>query len=115
MTKLSSSLPKEYDEDGLGSINSELVARPTDTQMIVAMIDCKSVTRDIDTGLDLATARILHIEPLREHEADQARDLLKNAQERRTGKRAIPGIVDGGPGEILREATGITFSKGGKP
>jgi hypothetical protein len=30
MTKLSSSLPKEYDEDGLGSINSELVARPTE-------------------------------------------------------------------------------------
>jgi len=114
MTKLSSSLPKEYDEDGLGSINSELVARPTDTQMIVAMIDCKSVTRDIDSGLDIATARILHIEPLREHEAEQARDLLANAQERRTGKRPIPGIVDGGTGEVLRDGTGVTFINGGK-
>lgn len=114
MTKLSSSLPKEYDEDGLGSINSELVARPTDTQMVVAMIDCKSVTRDIDSGLDIATARILHIEPLREHEAEQARDLLAKAQERRTGKRPIPGIVDGGTGEILRDGTGVTFIKGGQ-
>lgn len=114
MTKLSSSLPKEYDEDGLGSINYELVARPTDTQMVVAMIDCKSVTRDIDTGIDIATARILHIEPLREHEAEQARELLSNAQERRTGKRAIPGIVDGGTGEILREGSGVTFITGGK-
>jgi hypothetical protein len=114
MTKLSSSLPKEYDEDGLGSINSELVARPTDTQMVVAMLDCKSVTRDIDTGIDIATARILHIEPLREHEADEARELLKNAQERRTGKRAIPGIVDGKTGEILREGIGVTYIKGGK-
>lgn len=114
MTKLSSSLPKEYDEDGLGSINSELVARPTDTQMVVAMIECKSVTRDIDTGLDLATARILHIEPLREHEAAEARELLKNAQERRTGKRAIPGIVDGETGEILRDGTGVTLINGGK-
>lgn len=114
MTKLSSSIPKEYDEDGLGSINSDLVARPADTQMVVAMIDCKSVTRDIDSGLDIATARILHIEPLREHEAEQARDLLANAQERRTGKRAIPGIVDGGTGEILRERSGITFIKGGQ-
>lgn len=114
MTKLSSSLPKDYDEDGLASINTELVARPTDTQMVVAMIDCKSVTRDIDSGFDVATARILHIEPLREHEADEARELLKNAQERRTGRRAIPGIVDGGTGEILRDGSGITFIKGGK-
>lgn len=114
MTKLSSSLPKEYDEDGLGSINYELVARPTDTQMVVAMIDCKSVTRDIDTGIDVATARILHIEPLREHEAEQAREMLSNAQERRTGKRPIPGIVDGKTGEVLREGTGVTFLKGGK-
>ncbi|AZS11743.1 hypothetical protein HOU96_gp45 [Arthrobacter phage Maja] len=114
MTKLSSSLPKEYDEDGLGSINSDLVARPTDTQMVVAMIDCKSVTRDIDTGIDIATARILHIEPLQEHEADEARELLKNAQERRTGKRAIPGIVDGKTGEILRDGTGIRVLRAGQ-
>lgn len=114
MTKLSSSLPKEYQEDGLGSINYELVARPTDTQMVVALIDCKSVTRDIDTGIDIATARILHIEPLREHEADQAREMLANAQERRTGKRPLPGIVDGGTGEILRNGTGVHFIKGGK-
>jgi hypothetical protein len=114
MTKLSSSLPKEYDEDGLGSINYELVARPTDTQMVVAMIDCKSVTRDIDTGIDIATARILHIEPLREHEAEQAREMLSNAQERRTGKRAIPGIVDGRTGEVLREGSSISIDRGGK-
>lgn len=114
MTKLSSSLPKEYDEDGLGSINGDLVARPTDSQMIVAMIDCKSITRDIDTGLDIATARILHIEPLREHEADQAREMLAAAQERRTGKRPIPGIVDGDTGEILRNGSGVTFITGGK-
>jgi hypothetical protein len=111
MTKLSSSLPKEYEDDGLGSINIDLVKRPTDTQMIVAMIDCKSVTRDIDTGIDIATARILHIEPLQDHEADQARQLLSNAQERRTGRRAIPGIVDGKTGEILRDGSNITIVK----
>jgi hypothetical protein len=114
MTKLSSSLPKEYQEDGLGSINWDLVKRPTDTQIVVAMIDCKSVTRDIDSGIDVATARILHIEPLREHEADQARELLVQAQERRTGRKAIPGIVDGGTGEILRNGSGVTFINGGK-
>lgn len=96
MTKLSSSLPKEYDEDGLGSINYELVARPT------------------DTGIDIATARILHIEPLREHEAEQAREMLSNAQERRTGKRAIPGIVDGKTGEVLRDGNSISIVRGGQ-
>lgn len=114
MTKLSSSLPKDYDDDGLGSINWDLVKRPTDTHVVVAMIDCKSVTRDIDSGIDVATARILHIEPLREHEADQARELLAQAQERRTGKKPIPGIVDGGTGEILREGSGVTFINAGK-
>lgn len=113
MTKLSSSLPKDYADDGLGSINWDLVKRPTDTQIVIAMIDCKSVTRDIDSGIDVATARILHIEPLREHEADQAREMLVQAQERRTGKRALP-IVDGGTGEILSNGSGVTFINGGK-
>jgi hypothetical protein len=113
MTKLSSSLPKDYAEDGLGSINRDLVAHPTDTQVVIALLDCKSITTDVDSGLDIATARILHIEPLREHEADQAREMLVNAQERRTGQRALP-IVDGDTGEILRNGTGVTFINGGK-
>lgn len=113
MTKLSSSLPKNYEEDGLGSINTDLVKRPTDTQVVIALIDCKSITREIDSGYDIATARILHIEPLREFEADQAREMLVNAQERRTGQRALP-IVDGGTGEILKNGSGVHFLKGGK-
>ncbi len=91
MTKLSSALPKDYEDDGLGSINRVLVEHPTATQLVVAMIDCKSVTRDIDTGLEVATARILHIEPLHdEDKVEQAREMLLQAKERRTGNRALP-------------------------
>lgn len=113
MTKLSSSLPKDYAEDGLGSINRELVAHPTDTQVVIALLDCKSITTDVDSGLDIATARILHIEPLRELEATQAREMLLAAQERRTGQKALP-IVDGGTGEILRDGRGVHVITGGK-
>lgn len=112
MTKLSSSLPKEYSDDGLGSINRELVEKPTDTHMVIAMIDCKSITTDCDTGLDIATARILHIEPLRERESDIAREMLLAAQERRTGRKALP-IVDGDTGEILKNGTGFHVVKAG--
>ena len=113
MTKLSSSLPKEYADDGLGSINRELVQKPTDTHIVIALIDCKSITTDVDTGLDIATARILHIEPLREHEADVAREMLLAAQERRTGQKSLP-IVDGDTGEILKNGTGIHVIRAGK-
>lgn len=118
MTKLSSSLPKEYEDDGLASINSDLVQRPTEPQMVVAMIDCKAVTRDIDSGLDIATARILHIEPLTDPAAaERARDMLLAAQERRTGRQALPiEQVNVETGEIdLKHASGvISFGKGRK-
>lgn len=102
MTKLSSVLPKDYEDDGLGSINRELVEDPTAAQLVVAMIDCKSVTRDIDTGLEVATARILHIEPIHDQDkVEQAREMLLQAKERRTGNRALPfEQVDSATGEI---------------
>lgn len=113
VTKLSSSLPKDYSDDGLGSINRELVEHPTNVHVVIALLDCKSITTDVDSGFDIATARILHIEPLREHEADRAREMLLNAQERRTGQKALP-IVDGDTGEILKNGTGFHIVKAGK-
>ncbi|WP_159709153.1 hypothetical protein [Arthrobacter sp. 18067] len=114
MTKLSGTLPKDYNEDGLGSINADLVEAPHETRVVIALVDCKSITTDIDTGLDQATARILHIEPLKDEDAqDRARELLLEAQERRTGRKALPlvngatGEVDGTAAAILRKGAGI--------
>jgi len=118
MTKLSSSLPKDYNDDGLGSINRELVEHPTNAHVVIALIDCKSITTDVDSGFDIATARILHIEPLRESEADHAREMLQAAQERRTGVKPLP-LIDGDSGEILRNGSGfmgsVTVLTGGGP
>jgi hypothetical protein len=112
MTKISSSLPKEYEDDGLGSINKELIAHPHETHVVIAIIDCKSITHDVDKGYEIATARILQIEPMKDPAADErARDLLLAAQERRTGRQALPlPLVDGESGEILRNGSGFMGS-----
>lgn len=114
MTKLSGTLPKEYNEDGLGSINADLIEAPHETRVVIALVDCKSINTDIDSGLEVATARILHIEPLKDGPAeDRARELLLEAQEARTGRKPLP-LVDGATGEIdgtaaaiLRHGSGI--------
>lgn len=117
MTKLSSSLPKEYEDDGLSSINRELVEHPSDTHVVVAIIDCKQITTDTDTGMQVATARILHIEPLHdEGAADAAREMLARAKERRTNQPALPmEQVDRDTGEIsLAHASGVINFKSGR-
>jgi hypothetical protein len=121
VTKLSSSLPKEYEDDGMGSINKELIAHPHETHVIIAIVDCKAVTLDVDKGFEVATARILQVEPLRDPGAiERARDLMLAAQERRTGRRPLPIVVDGKTGEMLSKhmpdefMAGITVIGGGK-
>ena len=100
MTKLSGTLPKEYNEAGLGSINTDLIEAPHETRVVIALVDCKSITRDTDTGIEQATARILHIEPLKDGPAeDRAREMLLEAQQARTGRKPLP-MVDGASGEV---------------
>ena len=119
MTKLSSTLPKEYSDDGLGSINKELIDNPHDARVVIALVDCKAITTDTDSGLQRATARILHIEPLTDSDAeDRAREMLLDAQEQRTGRKPLP-LVDGGTGEvddtaaaILRRGAGVLAPNG---
>jgi hypothetical protein len=119
MTKLSGTLPKEYSDDGLGSINQELIAHPHETRVVVALIDCKTITKDADSGLEVATARILHVEPITDpdHE-DRAREMLLDAQEQRTGRKALPlvtgdtGEVDGTAAAILRRGAGVLAANG---
>ncbi|UVF61166.1 hypothetical protein SEA_AOKA_43 [Arthrobacter phage Aoka] len=119
MTKLSGALPKEYEDDGLGAINRELIDNPHDTRVVIALVDCKSITKDTDTGLEQATARIIQIEPLTDSDdEDRAREMLLAAQEQRTGRKALP-LVDGGTGEvddtaaaILRRGAGVLAANG---
>jgi hypothetical protein len=113
VTKLSSGLPKEYEDDGLGSINKDLIAHPHETHIVIAVIDCKAVTLDVDKGFEVATARILQIEPMRDlAAAERARDLLLAAQERRTGRQPLPITVDGETGEMLGRHLSAEFMAG---
>jgi hypothetical protein len=122
MTKISSTLPKEYEDDGLGSINKDLIEHPHETHVIIAIVDCKAVTLDVDKGFEVATARILQVEPLRDPGAiERARDLMLAAQERRTGRQALPMPVSEAA-ELLRNGSGfhgsvtvIGTGGGGKP
>lgn len=114
MTKLSSGLPKEYEDDGLASINRDLIADPHTARVVIMLVDCKAVTTDMDKGLEIATARILQIEPITDEAAEaRARDLLLAAQERRTGRQPLPLEVDGETGEVLRSGIGILVVKAG--
>lgn len=101
MTKLSSSLPNS-DANGLDSLNTEMVRQPSDQHIVIAVLDCKTITTDTDTGFEIATARILRVEPLSGPEAEQAEQLLQDAMERRTGVKKIDGIQN-----LLRNGVGL--------
>lgn len=102
MTKLSSSLPNNSDENGLDSLNAPFTMHPDQQHIVVAVLDCKTITTDVDTGFQIATARILRVEPLKGREAEQAEQLLQHAMERRTGVKAITGLEN-----ILRDGVGL--------
>ena len=89
MTKLASALPKG-EGNGLDAIARELIDNPHDIHVVVALIDCKKITTDNDTGDVEPTARIRRIEPITEGDRDVAAKMLRRALERRTGKTVLP-------------------------
>lgn len=105
MTKLSASLPNNSDENGLDSLNAPMVRKPTDEHLVIAVLDCKTVTTDVDTGFEIATARILRIEPLDGREAETAEHLMQDAMERRTGVKKLEGFA-----KLLRDGTGLVVN-----
>lgn len=110
MTKLSSSLPKEIEENGLLSVNRELIDGPQDGIYIVARIVCQKVTKDMFTGAETATAMITDIEPMHGREADAAEKLLRDANERRVPRpEPLPGVDQGASAPVfsIRTASGF--------
>ena len=92
MTKLSSSLPKG-DANGLGALARHLINDPGTGRIIIAVVDCKSITTDMDSGDVQPTARIRHVEWVQQDE-DVVRRLLTRAMEERTGKAVLPFILE---------------------
>lgn len=115
MTKLSSSLP-EGDGNGLTSIARELIERPHDIHVVIALVDCKRTTRDNDTAEVVPTARLRRIEVIDGDDKDVAQQMMRRALEQRTGETVLPldlendlrtafGNVDPQTGEILPDPT----------
>lgn len=111
MTKIASTLPKG-DGNGLDAIANDLIDSPSDIHVVVALVDCKKVTTDFDSGDVIPTARIRRIEAIEESDKDLAAKMMRRALERRTGKTVLPfdleedlrtafGNVDPNTGEIL--------------
>lgn len=89
MTKLNTGLPKG-EGNGLGAIARTLIDDPQRVNVVIALVDCKSITTDNDTGEIIPTARIRRIEPITDDDKDVAAKMLRRAMERRTGKTVLP-------------------------
>lgn len=101
MTKLGSGLPKG-DANGLAAIGRVLVDVPEHVHVVIALVDCKTISTDIDTGDVEATARIRRVEAVLAEDHPQAQKMLRRALEKRTGKVVLPFDLE----EDLRSAFG---------
>lgn len=111
MTKLVGSLPKG-EGNGLDAIAAALIDNPREVHVVIALVDCKKVTTDHDSGEVEPTARIRRVEAIEEADRDVAAKMMRRALERRTGKTVLPfdleedlrsafGRIDPDTGEIL--------------
>jgi len=108
MTKLASALPKG-ESNGLNSLARRLIDEPLDVHVIVALVDCKRITTDSDTGDIEPTARIRRIEVITDSDKELAAKMLRRSLEKRTGKTVLPFDLE----EDMRAAfSNIDFTTG---
>ena len=88
MAKLTSALPKG-EANGLAALDRDLIDSPSSIHVVIALVDCKKITTDVDSGDVEPVARIRRIEVIRE-DKDRAAIMLRRALEVRTGKTVLP-------------------------
>jgi hypothetical protein len=87
MTTLAGKLPKHH---GLGAIDPQLIDTPKTRHIVMAVVDCRKVSTDMDTGEVEPTVRILRIECVLRDDYTQAEMLLRRALESRHGSTTLP-------------------------
>lgn len=87
--KLASQLPRGI-ANGLDPIVADLCDTPDHFQVVLAIVDCKEVRTDTDTGEVIPTMRIRRIEAITGHDKAAARRLMRRATEQRTGRLELP-------------------------
>lgn len=88
MAKLASVLPKG-EANGLAALDRELIDQPRKVQVVVALVDCRRVVTDLDSGDIEPTVRIRRIEWI-QRDKDVVAKILRRAMEERTGKTVLP-------------------------
>lgn len=79
--------------NGLERIARDLVKEPLNRHLVVGIIECTRITRDIaDGGVETPTVRFALIEVLEGEPAEQARQLLDAAHNSRTGRTPQPAL-----------------------
>lgn len=87
MTNLAGRLPKDH---GLSVLQSQLVDSPQTKHIVLAVVDCRKVTSDMDSGEIEPTARILRIEAVLRQDYAQAEALIRRSLEQRHGQPVLP-------------------------
>lgn len=87
-------LPKG-EENGLAAIARELVNEGTGRaakrfRAVIAIVDCKRVNVDSDTGDEVATVRVRRAEVVLGADLPEAEKLIRRALEFRTGQATLP-------------------------
>ena len=99
MTKLNAALPKG-EANGLEAISRQLVESPHSYHIVVAVIDCKKVTTDNDSGEVEPTARIRRVEPLSGDDAAAVEQIMRRSKDQRLGRPVLDFGVDVETGEV---------------
>lgn len=95
--RLSSKLPGDPETNGIDAQSQRLIDSPEDLLVCVVWVDVQRITDDIDTRNHVPTVRIRRIEPIADlgREPDELRRIVAAAEEKRTGRTAIPfGMVE---------------------
>ncbi len=89
--KLGSSLPKD-DRNGLDALTGPVLRDPAKKHVILALVDARAITTDVDTGAEIPTLRIHAIEAFaRDSEMGrELRRIWRQTWEDRTGNGALP-------------------------
>ena len=92
--KLASQLPTGPAANGLGPIVGELCRDPEHLHVVIAIVDCKKIETDTDTGDVVPTMRIRTIEAVTGPDKSAVRTILRRAMERRTGRVELPFEIE---------------------
>lgn len=93
MPKFAAALPND-DRNGLESLSRAFVNDPAGCHLIVALIDCKSITTDVDTGAEIPTLRFRAVEGFTRDSRTgrELHRLWRETWQARTGQKTLPGL-----------------------